>query len=279
MKLAVISDVHGNLPALEVVLDDIERWRPDQLIVNGDLVSRGPYSLACLRLLQRRQPHARFLRGNHETFVLECASHEHADAAPGHVLRRFAYWTCAQLGEAVQELRHWDDHYDRTDLHGGASLHVTHGSRLGNRDGLKPETDERELQRKLGARRDLFVGSHTHRPMLRHVAGTLVANTGSVGQPFDGDPRAAYGRFVLQDGDWQAQIVRVRYDKAQAEQDFIDSGFLEQCGPIAHLIFQEHRHNRMLVGTWMGRYAEGVAAGEFDAEQAVNEYLQALSLA
>ena len=59
MKIAILSDVHGNLPALTAVLEDIERWRADQVIVNGDLVSRGPYRLDCLRLLQARIPHAR----------------------------------------------------------------------------------------------------------------------------------------------------------------------------------------------------------------------------
>lgn len=276
MKLAVLSDIHGNVPALAAVLDDLERWRPDRVVVNGDLVSRGPCSLDALRLLQRLSPDACLLRGNHEHFVLQCAQRP---GEASHPLQGFAHWTCRQLGAAVEELRHWDDAFDWSGLEGGSSVHVTHGSRLGNRDGLKPETDDAALREKLGSARDLFVGSHTHRPMIRALDGTLVVNTGSVGQPFDGDPRASYARCSFVGGSWQVEIARVRYDKERAQQDFIDSGFVDQCGPLARLILMEHRHNRMLVGTWMGRYGEAVAAGMEDAGRAVDEYLRDVGLA
>lgn len=278
MKLAVLSDVHGNVPALSAVLADIERWQPDELVVNGDLVSRGPCSLACIRLLRKQFPAACLLRGNHEHFVLDCAGRVPDIRRPGHVLQQFAYWTCEQLGDSVAQLRTWADELDLADWNGHASVHVTHGSRLGNRDGIRPENDDRQLRRKLGSPRDLFVGSHTHRPMVRWLDETLVINSGSVGQPFDDDARACYARLEFFNGKWHAEIARVPYDKQQAERDFIDSGFMDQCGPLARLIFLEHRHNRMLVGTWMGLYGDAVASGEQDAERAVVEFLKQLNL-
>lgn len=273
MKIAVFSDVHGNLPALEAVVDDIERWDADQVIINGDLISRGPYSLACLNLVRARFPQARLLKGNHEALVLACAGRPLDPDDPTAELRRFAHWTARQLGERVAELRTWEEHVDFENAE-GRSFHVTHGSRLGDRCGIHPEIAADELERRLGEPRDLFVGSHTHRPMTRSFNGTLVVNVGSVGQPLDTDPRAAYGQFELRGARWNATVARVRYDKQRAEQDFVDSGFLDECGPFARLIFTELRESRRHVGPWMSRYLEAVKTGEISVAHGVQTYLE-----
>lgn len=276
MKIAVLSDVHGNVPALDAVLEDIGAWRADVLIVNGDLVSRGPYSLECLRRLREAHPDAHLLAGNHEAYVLHCVDTPADPEHPTHDIDRFARWAAVQLGEAVEELRAWGDHLDLTDLEQGASVHVTHGSRLGNRDGLSVSVPEDELAEKLGDPRDLHIGSHTHKPMLRPFQGSLVVNTGSVGQPMDGDPRAAYGRFVLHGGEWQASIRRVAYDKLQAERDFIDSGFLEEAGPLPRLIHLELIQSRAHLGPWRRRFLEAIKAGDIGVQDSIEAYLESL---
>lgn len=274
MKIAVLSDIHGNIPALESVLEDILQWQPDDVIVNGDVVNRGPYSLAALRLLSRILPQARLLSGNHETFVLYAADHPLQEADPEYDLRRFAQWTAEQLGPAVlEEIRLWRDHIDLEGLEHGSSFHVTHGSRKGNRDGISLKTPDEELPGKLGTPRDLFVVSHTHKAMRRSFNGKLIVNTGSVGQPLDEDSRSAYGRFSFHNGQWQAEIRRVSYDKQRAERDFHDSGFLEAGGPIAQLIFREHRDNQMYVGPFMHEYLSSIKQGEITVAQAVEQYL------
>lgn len=274
MKIAVLSDIHGNVPALTAVLEDIARWRPDQVIVNGDLVSRGPYSLECMRLLQTQFPLALYLTGNHETYVLRCADEPADPDSPTLDIDRFADWALRQLGPAIEEIRGWGDHLDLTDLEQGASVHITHGSRLGNRDGISTRTQDDELPAKLGTPRDLFVGSHTHKPLLRRFNGTLVVNTGSVGQPMDDDPRAAYGRFTLQTGRWQAEIARVAYDKAQAERDFVASGFLAEAGPMARLIYLELRQSHAHVGPWRNLYLDAVRNRQISVAESVAAYLR-----
>lgn len=276
VKIAVLSDIHGNVPALAAVLDDIAGWNPDEVIVNGDLVSRGPNSLGGLQLLQSRLPDGHWLAGNHEEYVLACVDHPPSAEDPDYDLHRFAVWTARRLGAAVDSLRGLKDQLDLPGLEAGSSLHVTHGSRLGNRSGLAPETGDEELMRRLGDPRDLFVGSHTHRPMIRRFNGNLVVNTGSVGQPFDGDPRAAYGRFTFAHGQWQAEIARVPFDRARAERDFADSGFVDECGPLARLIQREFHECRMLVGPWMRVYREAVRSRQLTVTEAVEEYLQSL---
>ncbi len=67
MKVAVLSDVHGNLPALRTVIADIDAWSPDLVVVGGDIINRGPLSGECLDLLVERQAADgwHLLRGNH----------------------------------------------------------------------------------------------------------------------------------------------------------------------------------------------------------------------
>lgn len=276
MKIAVLSDVHGNVPALERVLADIECWQPDEVIVNGDLVSRGPYSLECVQMLRMRFPGTRFLSGNHEAYLLRSVDQPPAPDEPTRDINRFAQWAARQLGEVVEELRAWQDHLDLTGLEGGSSVHVTHASRLGNRDGIYPEMDAETLATKLGTPRDLFVTSHTHQAFVRRFEGKLIANTGSVGQPLDGDARASYGRFGFRGGVWSAEVVRLDYDKARAERDFVDSGFLEEGGPLARLILREVQESRRHVGPWCNVYLGAVKAREITVARAVQDYLGAL---
>ncbi|UCE88514.1 MAG: metallophosphoesterase family protein [Pseudomonadota bacterium] len=276
MKIAVLSDIHGNVPALDAVLGDLERWAPDEVIINGDLVSRGPLSLACMELLRRRCPQARYIKGNHEEFVVASARQPCDPDDPLFDLYRFAQWTARQIDGEVEVLDAWPDHFELTDIEGG-SFHITHGSRLGNRDGIRPDTADADLSEKLGDPRDLFVGSHTHRPLLRRYNGTLVVNTGSVGQPFDGDHRAAYGQFTFHNGCWQAEIARVAFDKARASRDFFESGFVEECGPVAHLIHVEFEQARIHVGPWRRQYMPAIKARQTTVAESVRAYLAALN--
>ena len=275
MKIAVLSDIHGNLPALDAVLEEILLWHPDEVILNGDLVSRGPYSLHCLERLRAALPRARLLAGNHEEYVVEAHREVPEERSAQFELTRFARFAAGQLGEGVlEELGGWPDHLDLTDLEGGSSVHVTHGSRLGNRVGISASVPDEELPARLGDPRDLFIASHTHRPLLRRYRDTLIVNVGSVGTPMDGDPRASYGRLTFRDGRWSAEIRRVAYDRAQTERDFFDSGFMEEGGRFAEIILAEFREARVLAGIWMRNYHRAVMDGELTLDQAIDRHLE-----
>lgn len=276
MKIAVLSDVHGNLPALEAVLEDLYGWQADVVVINGDLLNRGPSSLAVWHHLQQALPTAHLLRGNHENWLLYAVEHGPMPDSPTFEIDRMAHWSLAQLGEDVSALKEWDDHLDLLDEEDRGSLHITHGSRLGDRKGIPPECEGDELAQKLGTPRDLFVASHTHRAFTRMVGATLLINTGSVGQPFDGDSRASYARLQCLRGCWSAEIVRLRYDREQAISDFHQSGFMEQTGPLAGLIFREFYEARMHVGPWRKAWLEAVKAREISVAESVSRYLKSL---
>ena len=73
MKLALVADVHANLPALQTVLADVDRWRPDLVVVLGDMINRGPHPRQCYDLIRARaaSPAWHLLAGNHEDYVLD----------------------------------------------------------------------------------------------------------------------------------------------------------------------------------------------------------------
>lgn len=277
MKIAVISDIHGNLPALRTVTNDVEAWGPDMVVVDGDIVSRGPLSLDCLRFVQEKQRRFgwRLVKGNHEDFVLEFANPAAPQSGPRYELVRFAHWCYRQINVNgyVTALQQLPDKFVYL-APDGSEFRVMHGSMRNNRDGIYAESSDEELWKQIAPVPAVFVTAHTHRPMIRRFNDALVVNVGSVGSPFDGDSRASYGRFRWTRAGWQAEIVRLPYDRAQTERDYVESGFLTEAGPLARLMLVELRRAGGLVHRWAKRYQNAILAGEMSMEESVQELLQ-----
>jgi len=277
MKVAVFSDVQANLPAMEAAVEHILAWNPELVVMAGDLINRGPSSRACLDLFDslRRKRGWLPILGNHETWVLRCGRERPRDALDA-AMRRFADRTFRQIAEVREKLFGWPNHMN---FHPDAEpswVHVTHGSMAGNRVGISARVTDADLRRRLPEDIALFVGAHTHKPLQRRLGPTHILNVGSVGSPFDGDIRASYGQLEFRDGRWHTHIIRLSYDRARTERDFMESGFVEQGGPLARIIFEEWRQARVLLAGWHQRYGEAVYSGEIDLEDAVSEFLGAL---
>jgi predicted phosphodiesterase len=277
MKVAVFSDVQANLPAMEVVVDEILREDPDLVVMDGDLVNRGPSSLACVRLFDRLRKERGWLpvKGNHEGWILRCAQEPPRDALEAQ-MRRFADWTYAQIREEIGAIEGWPDHLC---FHGADStqwVHVTHGTMAGNRFGITANVPDEDIRGNLPEDVALFVTAHTHRPLHRDLDGTPILNVGSVGSPFDGDVRGSYALLEERAGRWTWTIVRFDYDRARAERDFHDSGFIEEGGPLARILFEEWRQARLLMPYWRRELEPAVLAGERDLAEAVECFLRDL---
>lgn len=275
MKILLFSDVQANVPAMEAMIEQIEGWDPDLVILDGDLINRGPCSAGCLDLWQdlaaSRRCHA--LRGNHEDFVYHCS--QHPPTSPGEAaIRAFTDWTVAQLGDRVGECLAWPDHLL---LHAPEQIahwiHVTHGTLQDNRHGIRKEMSDDEIAAVIPHGVDYFFTAHTHRPIYREAGGTKVLNIGSVGSPFDGDPRASYASVTWDGAEWKARIERFPYDRERARQDYFSSGFYDEGGPIARLIFEEWYRAKSLIPFWHQRYRDAVLRGDISAAQAVDQFI------
>ena len=278
MKLAVLSDIHGNWPALAATLADVDGWRPDCVLVNGDVVNSGPSNVVCWEAIARRAAADGWivLRGNHEEYVAEWRDYAGPRHGPAYDLIRLSEWTYRQFSDpaAVAAMAALPERWQWT-APDGSRLVAMHASPLGNRAGIYPFTTDEEARRKIVPGAAVFLTAHTHVPHQRLLDGTQVVNTGSIGLPGDGDGRASYGRVTWQARrGWRAEIVRVAYDRAAAERDLFTSGFLAEAGPEAEMALVEFRAARDARTRWRAIYGERVRNGQLTLAETIRRFLQ-----
>lgn len=277
MKIAVLSDIHGNLTAFQTVIDHIETWGPDITIINGDIVNRGPDSLRCWELAAHQQAaHGwRIIRGNHEDYILR---HVGKTPNPEHVgikadINQNSRWTHRQVNGYVA---------DFAALPGGTSIIAPDGSELrtrhasmhSNQDAFFPDTEAQLVSQKIAPAPAVFVTSHIHVSYIRPIQSTLLVNCGSAGQHGGHDPRATYAQLTWQNGRWQAAIIRLNYDMAATERAFYESGFMDETGPIARVVFYEWKTAVALLPMWRAQYMDAVLSGEISLESSVHKFLE-----
>ena len=270
MRIAVLSDIHSNLAAFEAVQTHWESLRPDAVLVGGDVINRGPQPRECLEIILKRvrEDGWRIIRGNHEDYVLRAA--RGVDDLKDWEKKIFAHttWTEPRVRDYLDVIRSWPDETEIS-APDGARVICTHASRKGNRVGLYEFMNEDELIDHAHPHADVLCVGHTHVPFIRAIHHRWIVNAGSVGMPFDGDPRAAYALLEWSPGGWTMEIMRVPYDRAITEAAYHTSGYLYGGGPLAPVILWELQNARARVGYWHRQYEEQVAAGTISIEDSV----------
>jgi putative phosphoesterase len=215
-RVAVITDIHANLAALEAVLDALDRAAVDAVYCGGDLVGYGPHpNEVCALIEQRAIP---TIYGNYDHAIARdredcgCAYRDRHDRELG---QRSVAWTLQHTSERSKAFLRGLP-FDRRFELGGSRVRLVHGSPRKVNEYLFADKPARTFERiAAGADCDVLVCGHTHRPWVREYGGVLFANSGSVGKPKDGDPRAAFALLRLDRDRPVADIERVDYD-AQA---------------------------------------------------------------
>lgn len=276
MRIAVLADIHGNLPALQAVLADLGQVKPDLIVVNGDFVNRGPSNRQVIeRLWDLEAEHGGvwFTLGNHDDLVLKWAQRDPSLAdLYDDPLFVPAGWAAAQLGQShldwidtlpFQVAADGDGVYGLEMAEGIGQklfLRVAHGSPRHYREGYDDHQSLdvlSEIASDYPAR--LLVGSHTHRPFMYGLEHSLFLNSGAVGAPFNGDTRAQY--MVIEGGENHIQVDfrQIPYNLEAALRDFQTSGLLEEGGLGAQLFQLELRLGRsFLTPFWMWASKQGL---------------------
>ena len=175
MRVAVVSDVHGNLPALEAVLAEIEREDVD-LIVSGGDVSAGPMAVECVDRLRGLGERVLWVRGNADRH----------DAAPAQYAE-LTQWVTEQLGDERRQFLVEVPVAVQVSVDGLGQVVVCHGSPRSDEEILtKVSPEERVASALTGVEEQLVVHGHTHIQYDRQIAGHRVVCAGSVGAPYEG---------------------------------------------------------------------------------------------
>ena len=185
MKTAVISDVHGNLVALDAVLKALEKEPYDRLVFLGDAAATGPEPHDCIARLRAKDPLC--IMGNTDEWLLDPVPRENPDPQT-KVIEEIDYWCADQLTRSDRDYLRSFKPTERIGLGEDASLLAFHGSPKSNKEGVSPVGTVGELEAVLlGGKATVMAGGHTHVQMLRRYRDSLLLNPGSVGLPVQRD--------------------------------------------------------------------------------------------
>jgi predicted phosphodiesterase len=242
-RLAILADIHGNLPALQAVMDDMASFQPDHVIVAGDMINWGPFSAEVMEIITREG--WAMVRGNNEYYLLDYNTPRQPDRWREYVLLPWLYdqlkghWhrVIATLPDELT-LRFPD----------APPVRVVHGVPGNPWISMVPSQRDAEIMEQLaGIPEPTLIGAHSHIAMHRQVAQWQVLNPGSVGVPLDGNRTAAY---MILDGTadgWQPTFRRVPFDVNPLVEAFTRQRFVERCGGVAELVIQEFLNARLYV--------------------------------
>ncbi len=216
MRIAVLADVHGNLPALRAVLAEVDSERPDSVVVAGDVVA-GPLVRESLELLRARPEPVHWVSGNSEREAIAVFDGEPAgDDPPGLA----AAWSANAID------RGWRDEIDSWPIALALDdVRFCHGSPRSDSEILTTATPDEAFAGALsGVDEPLVIGGHTHRQFTRELPSwPAYANAGSVGLPYEGRP----GAFWMMVRGGVPELRETSYDLDAALHELRTAGFAE----------------------------------------------------
>lgn len=181
MKIALISDIHGNLVALEAALAALAADVPDQIVCLGDVVVTGPQPRQALAKV--RELRCPVVMGNTDEWILAPAPFT-ISSKTDQILYDIESWGAQQMTQDDLAFIRTFQPTIELDLGNGRTLLCCHGSPRNNRELIRATTPDEELAEILGKHRAAIIaGGHTHTPMLRQLGNSFIINPGSVGLP------------------------------------------------------------------------------------------------
>jgi putative phosphoesterase len=224
-RVAVVTDIHANLPALQAALRRVDELEVDGLYCGGDLVGYGPHpDEVCALLAERAIP---TIYGNYDYAIardLEDCGCAYVTPHDRELGQQSVTWTLEHTDERSKRFMH-DLPFDLRFTVGDREVHLVHGSPRKVNEYLFEEKPARLYERLASAEEaDVLMFGHTHKPWTHEYGGVLFVNCGSVGKPKDGDPRGAFAVLDAADDGVRVRIERVEYDAAAVAREVAAAG-------------------------------------------------------
>lgn len=268
-RLAVLADIHGNLPALAAVMADMAQFAVAGVVVAGDTVNLGPFSAEVLDVVYDHN--WAIIRGNNELYVLDYDTARAPTQWKHYTLPPFLHH---QLGPERTTLLATMPDERSVRFRDAAPVRVVHGVPSDPWEGIFPHTTDADIQRLLSPiSESTLIAAHTHIPLNRRVGRFHIINPGSVGNPLDGDLRASY---MVIEGDHDGWEVidhrRIAYDSAPLFAAFEKLRYEKLLGVTGRLVIEEFRTARLrLYPFW--RWLAECYPGQAPTDALVEEYL------
>jgi putative phosphoesterase len=228
--VAVITDIHANLPALHAALGRCDELGIERIYCGGDLVGYGPHPNDVCRLIEQRGIPT--IYGNYDYAIsrdLKDCGCAYVDQHDRELGQQSVAWTLARTDQRSKDFMRRLPFDLRFEL-GGQHVRLVHGSPRKVNEYLFEDKPARTFERIAALSDcDVLVFGHTHKPWIHEYGGVLFVNCGSVGKPKDGDPRAAFA--VLErdrSGRVHASIERVSYDAQAVAREVAAAGLPEE---------------------------------------------------
>jgi predicted phosphodiesterase len=269
MRIAVLADIHGNLPAFEAALAHARAQAPDQIVIAGDIVNGSPDSAACWQLA--RSLGVPVLRGNHERYVFDFGT---LRADPRWDGPQYApvRWSHDQLGpDARAELAALPA---QIRLPGIPDLLIVHASQRGDNDSIHNYTpDERLAEMFPDPRAALIVRGHNHSGAVRIWGERLLITTGAVGLPLNNTLTAQYLLLDRIAGQWRIAHQSVPYNLDAALERFHSTGYLAATGVMGRLYMRELATASFVIVPFLRAYERWSAQAPLSLEDALARFL------
>ena len=222
-RVAAIYDIHGNLPALDAVLREIDRHDVDLILVGGDVAS-GPMPRPTIERLMGLGDRADFVRGNTDRLLVgHFDSSLSKDARDDDVWFQRDRWASEQITKLQRDFLDGFSGSRSLEIEGLGSVLFCHGSPRSDEEIITAKTPARVLRDALGAvEQRLVVCGHTHMQFVRSLDDVRIVNPGSVGMPYEGSPGAYWALLGP-----EVSLKRTDYDFGEAARSFSASGFPE----------------------------------------------------
>jgi putative phosphoesterase len=212
MRVALIGDIHANLPALEAVLAHAESQDIEAIWHVGDFVGYGAFPDEVVRLLRKRDDVLSIV-GNYDLKVLAFKKKKDKWQKKKQPAKYQAFeWAYENLSKKNRKYLRFLSQELRLKVKGNRIL-LTHGSPVSDEESITADTTEEHLNKLAQkAKADIIISGHSHQPLARKVDDVWFINTGSVGRPDDGDPRACYAVLQIESDQIEVNHYRVAYD-------------------------------------------------------------------
>ncbi len=241
MKIAVISDIHGNMEALNAVLEDIKKQDINKILICGDLAMAGPEPVKTLDFIMEyaQNNDVEIIQGNTDEMLVKATGEADDKYTPPNKIMAESLFYAQKLlkPEHIEFLKVLPA--QKTVKAGVSSILMVHGSPRKNNEDILPGMDEQALREIIkGVEEDIIVCGHTHLPAVYRIDDKAVINVGSVGRPFTEDQKACYAVIKYKNKrykDFRVDLKRVEYDVESASSKLAEQSF-EGADKLAQML-------------------------------------------